>query len=199
MFTLAPIRTLVARGLPQSGCGAAAAALVEGADAVGKAPQAGVGPVHSLRVRCSIVADRESMPCRDPGGAAADPPAGPAGEPTLSIRPMEMEDFAIRVTYFHAASDEQLARLGVERSRLPEPEAWRASFARNLALPLAERTEYGLVWELDGALVGFGTADRIEHGEAHMHLHIVDPARRAAGLGRGSCASPPPTSARPSR
>ncbi|HEY1829790.1 MAG TPA: hypothetical protein VGG38_06045 [Acidimicrobiales bacterium] len=38
--------------------------------------------------------------------------------------------------------------------------------------------------ELDDTPVGFSTCDQIHFdAEAHMHLHIVDPERRAAGLG----------------
>jgi RimJ/RimL family protein N-acetyltransferase len=97
---------------------------------------------------------------------------------------MELGDFDVRIAYFHEATDERLARLGVDRSRLSPPDAWRASFEQNLARPLDERSEYGLVWEVDGQLVGFSTADQIRIGdEAHMHLHIVDPQRRASGLG----------------
>ena len=95
--------------------------------------------------------------------------------PRLALRPMELEDFDIRIAYFHEATNEHLDRLGVDRSRLPTPHAWRASFAENLARPLDERSEYGVVWELDGAFVGFSTADQICFGdEAPMHLHIVD-------------------------
>lgn len=103
---------------------------------------------------------------------------------SLSIRPMGLADFAARISYFHDAPDEHLASLGVDRARLPDPVEWRARFAANLALPIKERSEYGVVWELDDAPVGFSTADQIHFGaEAHMHLHIVDPERRAAGLG----------------
>lgn len=97
---------------------------------------------------------------------------------------MELPDFAVRVAYFHDAPEEHLARLGVDRVRLPDPVEWQASFAANLALPLDHRSEYGVVWELNGQLVGFSTADQIQFGaEAHMHLHIVDPGHRAVGLG----------------
>jgi RimJ/RimL family protein N-acetyltransferase len=110
------------------------------------------------------------------------PPRRPAR--TLSIRPMEVADFAVRVAYFHDASDEHLNRLGVDRARLPDPREWQARFAADTERPLELRTEYGVVWELNGAPVGFSTADQIQFGvEAHMHLHITDPARRAAGLG----------------
>jgi len=97
---------------------------------------------------------------------------------------MELEDFDIRIAYFHEATNEHLDRLGVDRSRLPTPHAWRASFAENLARPLDERSEYGVVWELDRAFAGFSTADQICFGdEAHMHLHIVDSEQRGLGLG----------------
>src|SRR5579875_2051650 len=103
---------------------------------------------------------------------------------SLAVRPMELPDFDVRVAYFHDASDDHLALLGVDRARLPDPVEWRASFAGNLALPVEQRSEYGVVWELDGELVGFSTADQIQFGvEAHMHLHIVDPERRTASGG----------------
>jgi RimJ/RimL family protein N-acetyltransferase len=110
------------------------------------------------------------------------PPIVPPGH--ARIRPMELTDFDVRIAYFHEATDEHLNKLGVDRSRLPHPDAWRASFEQNLARPLEVRSEYGIVWELDGSLVGFSTADQIRIGdEAHMHLHIIEPERRASGLG----------------
>jgi RimJ/RimL family protein N-acetyltransferase len=97
---------------------------------------------------------------------------------------MELADFDVRIAYFHEATDEHLNRLGVERSRLPRPHVWRASFEQNLARPLEERSEYGVVWELEGRPVGFSTVNQIRIGdEAHIHLHITDPERRACGLG----------------
>jgi RimJ/RimL family protein N-acetyltransferase len=97
---------------------------------------------------------------------------------------MELADFEVRIAYFHEATDEHLNRLGVDRSLLPRRDVWRALFEQNLARPLEERFEYGVVWELDGRLVGFSTVDQIRIGdEAHMHLHIIDPEHRARGLG----------------
>jgi RimJ/RimL family protein N-acetyltransferase len=97
---------------------------------------------------------------------------------------MELADFDVRIVYFHEATDEYLNLLGVDRSRLPQADEWRVSFEQNLALPLEERSEYGLVWQVDGLLIGFSTADQIRIGdEAHMHLHIVDPDRRGLGMG----------------
>jgi RimJ/RimL family protein N-acetyltransferase len=50
--------------------------------------------------------------------------------------------------------------------------------------PLGERSTVLVIWELDGAPVGFSTADKIALGEeAHMHLHVIDPDKRRSGIG----------------
>jgi RimJ/RimL family protein N-acetyltransferase len=47
-----------------------------------------------------------------------------------------------------------------------------------------ERRGYGVLWELDGAAIGFSTAEPIDFGhEAYMHLHILRPELRRRGLG----------------
>jgi hypothetical protein len=58
---------------------------------------------------------------------------------------MELTDFDVRTAYFHEATDGYLNKLGIDRSRLPHPDAWRASFEQNLARPLEVRSEYGIV------------------------------------------------------
>jgi RimJ/RimL family protein N-acetyltransferase len=100
------------------------------------------------------------------------------------VRPMRLAEVGARIDYFHDASDEYLQMLGVQRSRLPSREDWLAGYEREFALPIAERSSYILAWELDGALVGFSTADPFTFGdEGFMHLHIRVPDLRRAGLG----------------
>ena len=102
----------------------------------------------------------------------------------LRIRRMEPADVDVRSAYFHDATDEHLALLGVDRAKLPDPAPWRAEFEEQFRRPVRERTSDGVVWELDGVMIGFSTIDRIMFGdEAFMHLHIIDPGRRRAGLG----------------
>lgn len=100
------------------------------------------------------------------------------------VRPLELAEVDIRIDYFHDASDEYLAHLGVDRALLPERGAWRAAYEEDYARPLAERDTYNLAWELDGRLVGFSSVDNIAFGEAaFMHLHIVEAPERRRGLG----------------
>jgi RimJ/RimL family protein N-acetyltransferase len=104
--------------------------------------------------------------------------------PRMSVREMRSDEVHIRIDYFHRASDDQLRALGVDRALLPSPREWQETYDKDRSRPLEERASYALVWELDDAVVGFSTADRIVFGqEAYMHLHILDAERRRAGLG----------------
>lgn len=101
-----------------------------------------------------------------------------------TVREMHLDEVHIRIDYFHQATDAYLRTLGVDRAKLPSPSSWRDAYEADLSRPLHERTGYALVWELDGEVVGFSSADRIVFGdEAHMHLHILEPERRRSGLG----------------
>jgi RimJ/RimL family protein N-acetyltransferase len=100
------------------------------------------------------------------------------------VRPMGLDEVDVRIDYFHDASDEYLAQLGVERALLPDRDAWRAYYAEDFARPFAKRETYNLAWELDDTIVGFSSVDNIDFGEqAFMHLHIVEEPRRRDGLG----------------
>src|SRR5579872_2859729 len=83
-----------------------------------------------------------------------DAPTSPG---VLSVREMPPEMVGLRIDYFHDATDEELVRMGVERSLLPSREDWRRSYAQDVALPLPQRKGYVLVWELDAEPVGFST------------------------------------------
>jgi RimJ/RimL family protein N-acetyltransferase len=105
-------------------------------------------------------------------------------EQKLTVREMHLADVAIRIDYFHSASDDHLRMLGVDRALLPTREAWRAFYEEDYSRPIRERLNYSLVWELGGSAVGFSSADKIAFGEsAFMHLHILEPAQRRSGLG----------------
>ncbi len=102
----------------------------------------------------------------------------------LSVRPMELGEVGLRIDYFHSATDEELSRMGVARSRLMDADTWRRWFEVDHARPLDRREGYAVVWEVDGEVVGYSSVDRIEFGEqAFLHLHVFDPARRRQGLG----------------
>jgi RimJ/RimL family protein N-acetyltransferase len=103
---------------------------------------------------------------------------------SISVRPLSLDEVDHRINYFHSASDEFLDRLGVDRARLPAPEAWLAWYEEDYQRPIERRQNYAVAWELDGRVVGFCSVDRITFGrEAFLHLHIVEPQHRQLGLG----------------
>lgn len=100
------------------------------------------------------------------------------------VRELRLDEAAVRINYFHDSTDEHLRKLGVDRNRLLSPDAWYSWYEQDYARPVEQREQYALAWDLDGEVVGFSSVDRLEFGrEAYMHLHIVDPERRATGLG----------------
>ena len=102
----------------------------------------------------------------------------------LRVREMARHELARRVDYFHDATDEHLARMGVDRARLPDRADWLRTHEQEWGRPLREKTSVFLAWTLDEEVVGFSSADRIAWGEhCWMHLHILDAGRRGRGLG----------------
>ncbi|HLX77551.1 MAG TPA: GNAT family protein [Acidimicrobiales bacterium] len=97
---------------------------------------------------------------------------------------MRLDEVGIRINYFLGASDDYLYELGVDRAQLPTPEDWFALYKEDYLRPIEERVNYQLIWEIDGSVVGFSSADRIVYGQyAFMHLHILDQENRKQGLG----------------
>jgi RimJ/RimL family protein N-acetyltransferase len=102
----------------------------------------------------------------------------------LSVREMLLEEAGIRINYFHDATDDHLRLIGADRELLPSRSAWREFYDADYARPIRERVNYTLLWEVDGRVVGFSSADNITFGEhAFMHLHIIDSSDRRSGMG----------------
>jgi RimJ/RimL family protein N-acetyltransferase len=105
-------------------------------------------------------------------------------QPALTVREMTLAEVGVRIDYFHDSTDDHLRLLGVDRDLLPSRAAWREFYEADFARPLPERINYTLLWLRDDEIVGFSSTDQIEFGrQAFMHLHILEPARRQAGMG----------------
>ena len=102
----------------------------------------------------------------------------------LIVREMAIDEVDLIIDYFYGSTPEHLELLGVDPTRLPMPSHWRQGYIADYEKPAEERAWVLVVWELDGVAVGFSTADKIVYGDrANMHLHIVEPHRRYAGIG----------------
>ncbi|MEO1014034.1 MAG: GNAT family protein [Pseudomonadota bacterium] len=103
----------------------------------------------------------------------------------FSVREMRADELPLRAAYFHRASDELLALMGVDRSLLPAPDLWTDQLGEQLARPPRERTHFLLSWLEDGQPIGFSTADSFQDGaSARIHLHVFEAGGRQRGVGR---------------
>jgi RimJ/RimL family protein N-acetyltransferase len=105
----------------------------------------------------------------------------------LRVRPFASEaDYHRMIDYFHDASDEFLAGMGVDRGKLPSRDAWFESAWRDHRLPETDprRERFHMAWLADGTLVGHSCINQIEWGVrafAHLHLWRADLRRSGAG------------------
>jgi RimJ/RimL family protein N-acetyltransferase len=103
---------------------------------------------------------------------------------SVVVRAMTLAEVELIIGYFHGSTPEHLELLGVDPTRLPTREQWRDRLASEYDKPVGQRSTLQVIWELDGAAIGFSTCDKIIYGEqANMHLHIVDPHQRRCGVG----------------
>src|SRR4051812_39495476 len=102
----------------------------------------------------------------------------------LVVREMELAEVDLIIDYFHSATSGHLEILGVDPTRLPSPDRWREHYAADYARPHAKRSALLVLWELDGAPLGFSTAEKIRFGEqANSPLPTAEPQLRRAGYG----------------
>ncbi|HEU0146419.1 MAG TPA: hypothetical protein VFR21_06030 [Bradyrhizobium sp.] len=105
---------------------------------------------------------------------------------------MTLGETGLVVDYYHSSMPEYLEMLGIDPTRLPPRPAWADRLKDLFALPVAERSNFYVVWLLDGRAVGFSSCDKINIGShANMHLHVTEPLRQS-GIG-AACVHEAPT------
>lgn len=102
----------------------------------------------------------------------------------LAVRPLLPAEAALVVNYFHGASADDLARMGVDPSRLPAPAVWEAALRSAIAAPPQRAASFYSAWLVDGAPVGYAAVKAIRFGaSADLHLHMWSAPHRGQGHG----------------
>lgn len=103
----------------------------------------------------------------------------------MKVRDVEAADVPVLNAYWQGLSDDDIARMHIDRGQLRASEVFLARVGETIVTPHAKRLADPLIWELDGRAVGFTTLTNIERGkQAHIHLHLIDPSLRGKGLGK---------------
>ncbi len=100
------------------------------------------------------------------------------------VRPFVLDDADFVAAYFADADEAFLRSLGVDPAKVPSHEEMWHSLSSYVETPKEQRTQFLLIWELDGIGVGFSTLDEITIGkQANMHLHVAVSMQRKKGHG----------------
>ena len=102
----------------------------------------------------------------------------------LSIRPLTEEDIPYIVRYWHENSDENLVRMGADKTKLGSEKEF-TQFLKNLCKTSLDKVNSCyMIWSIDNKPVGYNALKDIQRGDiAHMHLHMWDNAYRGKGYG----------------
>lgn len=104
---------------------------------------------------------------------------------TLSVIEARLEHFEFIVDYFINADINFLKGMGAEKSKLPLRQEWIERLVGEFHKPLAQKSNFYLIWLIDNVAVGHSNINKISYGQrAHMHLHLWDLHQRRSGLGK---------------
>jgi len=78
---------------------------------------------------------------------------------SLVVRELAVDEGHLVIDYFHGSTPEELEALGVDPTRLPSRRDWQAKYEAEYGKPIERRSTLLVIWEQDGAAVGFSTAD----------------------------------------
>lgn len=102
----------------------------------------------------------------------------------LGVRPMRTEDVPAVVRYWTEASRSDLERMGVDAAKLPTADELARSLSTLCLTSAREARTFYLVWEVDGAAIGYASLKNIRYGDSgEIHLHIWDASARGQGHG----------------
>lgn len=98
-----------------------------------------------------------------------------------SVQEATVVDIPSIVDYFHTCPEEQLVKMGIDKSKLlPD---FKEVLSDQLELPSELKQLYCLVWVIDGEIIGHSNINKIVYGkEAYIHMHIWHPQHRRSGL-----------------
>jgi RimJ/RimL family protein N-acetyltransferase len=102
----------------------------------------------------------------------------------LTVRELQEKDIDAITAYWLHSDAEFLKGMGVDLTKLPTRQEWRAMLTEQLQTPLLEKKSYCIIWEVEGSAVGHSNINKIIPGqEAFMHLHLWDTEVRQKGYG----------------
>lgn len=102
----------------------------------------------------------------------------------ITVGELQQADLAGLADYWYGSPAAHLTGMGVDLQKLPSRADFIAQIGGQLALPVAERRSYAVVWKLNGQSVGHCNLNPFSFGgTSQLHLHLWRTDLRQQGLG----------------
>jgi RimJ/RimL family protein N-acetyltransferase len=102
----------------------------------------------------------------------------------LNVREIQAGDIDLIISYWLSSDPEFLTGMGVDLTKMPDREQWRAMLTEQLDCPYESKKSYCIIWLENDRPVGHSNVNKITYGkEAFMHLHMWNPENRQRGSG----------------
>lgn len=102
----------------------------------------------------------------------------------LTVNEIQEKDIPLIADYWFNAEPSYLEGMGVDVTKMPSKDDFKAMLYTQLTLPYEEKKAYGVIWYVNGEAVGHSNVNPVEYGDhAYMHLHIWKKDFRNNGYG----------------
>jgi len=102
----------------------------------------------------------------------------------LQVHEIQEADIKPLLDYWYNATEEHLANMGADISKLPLRIDFQKKISNQIELPYKEKKAYALIWTIDQKAMGHCNIGDIQYGEsAFMHLHSWYSENRLKGIG----------------
>lgn len=102
----------------------------------------------------------------------------------LTVKELSHDEIDVLTDYWMNADKDYLLGMGVDLTKLPAREDFKAMLEEQLRATYADKKAYALIWLLNGVPAGHSNINKIKFGEeAYKHLHIWNAADRNKGYG----------------
>ncbi|MFT5779374.1 MAG: ribosomal-protein-alanine N-acetyltransferase [Crocinitomicaceae bacterium] len=102
----------------------------------------------------------------------------------LTVREIEFKDIELIADYWLKSDPDFLVMMGVDLSEVPSREQITEMLTAQIDTPLAKKSSYALIWELNREQIGHTNVNNIAYGvEATLHLHLWNSDNRQRGMG----------------
>ncbi len=104
----------------------------------------------------------------------------------LTVNEIQEKDIPLIADYWFNAEPSYLEGMGVDVTKMPSKDDFKAMLYTQLTLPYEEKKAYGVIWYVNGEAVGHSNVNPVEYGD-HAYMHLRTPRCSRTWRRAGTC------------